>query len=834
VTRAALCILLLLLVTVPSGSYVTQLDRNNQGSIVSVKWPATAVRNGIDFWVDANTFPYLKTHVDRVIGDSFAAWEDVVTSSIAFRNRGEGNFTVSGSDGRNVITFDRVGEHFDSPRETGVIAFTRINWNDSGEMTDTDIVFNARDFRFSVGNPELGSGILDLQGVLTHEVGHLLGLDHSALAGDIEVRPTMYPYYFGGEKTLAADDISGVSTLYPSAEALNTGTILGKVTRRDGSGAFGVHVVAYKAGTEEFFASVLSGTSGSRLGPGGDGQYEIRGLPPGDYDVSIEGLDGAVTPENFGGIFDRFDTGFPKEYYDNASVQSGAISIRIRTGGAVGNVDFVLGTALPGFPYIENPVLPSNTPDADGPYIVRAKITDETGSVSGDLVYTVNGGQAQTVELVMMGNGVFSAQIPGQKRGSIVEYRVQARDEEGNQTVFPTEDLPAGQFKILSLSGRPVLYLVLRRSRSLAVFDTGAEKVVARIPTGDKPLSVVLTRDERHLFVANNGAAEDGSVNTVQVIDTSTHTTIENIRVGSEPLDLAVSSDGSKIYVTNSNGQSVSVIDVERLRETQRLSVPMNSDSKRGPFGIAVNPDNTRLYVTDIDGHQVVSMDLETGRILNRVTVVESPRSLALSPSGDRLYVAGFDGGISIIDTQSFRVLDTVGTGSASVFRLAVSADGEMLYATDRANSALMFVDLSTNRVTTSANTPGRETRDMVLSRDGSIVYVANQDSNDLILVDARRRRVIKSFQIGEGPRGMALRQSPVYEDPPLADGSLADFDKNGRVDFADFVPFARSFGSVSGDEVYAQAFDLNKDGQISFADFVLFAGAFGWVLSAS
>jgi YVTN family beta-propeller protein len=830
VTRCVLSLLLLLLVTVPSGSYVIQLDRSSQGSIVSVKWPATSARNGIDFWVDANAFPYLMSHVDRVITDSFAAWEDVVTSSITFRDRGTGNFTVSDSDGRNVLTFDQVGEHFDSPRETGVIAFTRINWNDSGEMTDTDIVFNGRDFRFSVGNPDLGSGILDLQGVLTHEIGHLLGLDHSALAGDIDVRPTMYPYYFGGEGTLTADDISGASTLYPSAEALNTGTISGRVTQRDGSGAFGAHVVAYKAETEEFVAGVLSGTSGSRLGRGGDGEYEIRGLPPGDYNVSIQALEGAVTPENFGGIYDRFDTGFPLEFYDNASIRSGAISIRIRTGGAVGNVDFVLGTALPGFPYIENPVLPSNTPDVEGPYIVQAKIADETGGITGDLIYRVNGGPPLTLQLVHAGDGIFSAEIPGQKRRSVVEYRVTARDEEGNETVYPSEDLPAGRFEVLSLSGKPVLYMVLRRSRILSVFDTGSEMEVARITTGDTPLSVVLAQNEHYLFVANNGVADDGSDNNLQVIDTFTHRTVRNIKVGSEPLDLVVSHDDTRVFVTNSNGQSVSVIDVESLRETQRLSFPMNSDSQRGPFGIAIGPKDEKLYVTDIDGDQVAVMDLATGRILNRISVVESPRSLAISPLGDRLYVAGFDGGISIVDTQSNQVLATVGTGTASVFRLAVSPDGGTLYATDRANSALMFIDLSINRVTSTASTPGRETRDMVLSNDGGTIYVANQDSDDLVLVDAKTRRVIKSFRIGEGPRGMALRRSAVYEEPPLADGSLADFDQNGRVDFADFVRFARSFGMVSGDEGYDDLLDLNDDLQINFSDFVLFAATYGWI----
>ena len=54
------------------------------------------------------------------------------------------------------------------------------------------------------------------------------------------------------------------------------------------------------------------------------------------------------------------------------------------------------------------------------------------------------------------------------------------------------------------------------------------------------------------------------------------------------------------------------------------------------------------------------------------------------------------------------------------------------------------------------------------------------------------------------------------------------DFDSSGRVDFADFVLFARVFGSGEGEEKYERRYDLNSDGGILFADFVAFANSFG------
>jgi len=50
----------------------------------------------------------------------------------------------------------------------------------------------------------------DVETVALHEVGHLLGLDHSSVAGSV-----MFPSYGGVRRALTADDINGVRRLYP-------------------------------------------------------------------------------------------------------------------------------------------------------------------------------------------------------------------------------------------------------------------------------------------------------------------------------------------------------------------------------------------------------------------------------------------------------------------------------------------------------------------------------------------------------------------------------------------------------------------------------------------
>lgn len=61
---------------------------------------------------------------------------------------------------------------------------------------------------------------------------------------------------------------------------------------------------------------------------------------------------------------------------------------------------------------------------------------------------------------------------------------------------------------------------------------------------------------------------------------------------------------------------------------------------------------------------------------------------------------------------------------------------------------------------------------------------------------------------------------------PPLE--LVGDFNGDHRVDFSDFLLFARGYGKSKGEVGYEARFDLNGDGTVGFQDFVLFARMYG------
>jgi hypothetical protein len=101
------------------------------------------------------------------------------------------------------------------PYEDGAVAKTLLAFSlDSGDMVDADVAFNSADFPLAIDPPS--SADVDLEAVLTHELGHVLGLDHSDAPG-ATMQPETQGFATAELKTLEPDDMAGICSIYPPA-----------------------------------------------------------------------------------------------------------------------------------------------------------------------------------------------------------------------------------------------------------------------------------------------------------------------------------------------------------------------------------------------------------------------------------------------------------------------------------------------------------------------------------------------------------------------------------------------------------------------------------------
>jgi len=220
----------------------------------------------------------------------------VPTASISYQSGGFTSALPGTDDGQSTIGF------VPRPDLEGVLASTSFLIDDvTGELIESDIFFNSA-FNWSVSQAGEADRF-DLESIAVHEIGHLSGLGHSAI-GETELGPAgrrvvssgsvMFPIAFSPgtvvDRVLHADDIAGISDLYPANDfAKTTGSISGRVTLA-GRGLFGAHVVAFNPATGDLVANFALDNQG---------RFSIAGLRPGPHVLRVEPLDDADTNSFF-------------------------------------------------------------------------------------------------------------------------------------------------------------------------------------------------------------------------------------------------------------------------------------------------------------------------------------------------------------------------------------------------------------------------------------------------------------------------------------------------------------------------------------------------------
>lgn len=238
--------------------------------------------------------------LSTVLANSFSTWataayKGAAVTNISFNFGGASTTLPQGPtlDCQNVVGFADPNAASDFP--SGIIAFSAITTVPNGFVpgrncpsyttpcpvgsciVDVDIMFNP-DARFATA--AAGPNQYDLQSVATHEIGHLLGLDHSNIAHAV-----MYPYgdtsLIGIHTALWTDDLIGAGHLYPGPASPGENGITGVVTL-DNNPLYAADVIAIDAANGNVVAETLTDPAGNYHLHVFDGRYYVyvQGLAP--------------------------------------------------------------------------------------------------------------------------------------------------------------------------------------------------------------------------------------------------------------------------------------------------------------------------------------------------------------------------------------------------------------------------------------------------------------------------------------------------------------------------------------------------------------------------
>lgn len=226
-------LLLVFALVLPSAAHGFDAQRTPQGRVVHAPrtpWPVFLQADGFDGLTVAK--------IQNVVRNVIAAWNAVPGTRIQLSYGG----LVRQAPHLGVYIWHNDNFQWqggDAPAQTDV------EWDDDGGLTQATIALNGQDFRWVTSKqPATGDQRTDadLQAVLTHQLGHALGLAHSH-----DAQATMYFWLTTSTgRTLANDDVRALQFVYPAAE--NTASVTCDPCRSDADCAGGGRCLAWPDG----------------------------------------------------------------------------------------------------------------------------------------------------------------------------------------------------------------------------------------------------------------------------------------------------------------------------------------------------------------------------------------------------------------------------------------------------------------------------------------------------------------------------------------------------------------------------------------------------------
>ena len=190
-------------------------------------------------------------------------------------------FTVALTDTNDQNGFDYEHTiHFSSALgfSSTVAQTSTVFYLKTGDIVGADIALNSN-YQFVTGDKATTSSQINLMDVLTHELGHFVGLDHTPLATS-----TMYFTAQNEQRFLSADELGFIKATYPPATSTDTWSVSGRVLLESPKRpVFGAHIIAIRVDEGPFLGTTEVGTFSNS-----HGYFTLSDLnPKGEYILAV-------------------------------------------------------------------------------------------------------------------------------------------------------------------------------------------------------------------------------------------------------------------------------------------------------------------------------------------------------------------------------------------------------------------------------------------------------------------------------------------------------------------------------------------------------------------
>jgi len=261
------------------------------------------------------------------------------------------------------------------------------------------------------------------------------------------------------------------------------------------------------------------------------------------------------------------------------------------------------------------------------------------------------------------------------------------------------------------------------------------------------------------LLIANKGDQ------TLSLIDPTTGRQIATVAEGGVTgHEVAASPDGKRAFVPiygdsgvglpGTDGSTLAVIDLSERRVIHTIDFGHGVRPHCAVFG----PKDGLLYVTTELDKSVTIIDSQTLKIIGNIPTGQAEsHMLAISADGRKGYTANVGAGtVSVLDLVGRKTLAVLPV-AGHVQRISISPDSRWVFTSDTEKPRLAVIDTATNKVDRWITLPGTG-YGTASTPDGKWLLVALPDANAVAVVNLATLQVAKTIRVPSAPQEVLIR----------------------------------------------------------------------------
>lgn len=301
----------------------------------------------------------------------------------------------------------------------------------------------------------------------------------------------------------------------------------------------------------------------------------------------------------------------------------------------------------------------------------------------------------------------------------------------------------------------PVLLVLEKSDKSMAIVDPSTLKVIGRVPAGEDPHEIVASEDGKYAYITNYGAFQNPQ-HTLSIADLSTLKALPAVDLGALRAPHGIELVNGRVYFTAEGSKVIGRYDPATRHVDWTLGIGQNRTHM-----LVVSKDESRIFTANVNSDSISILDRDqngdaSGWVETIVPVGRGPEGFDVSPDGKELWAANsHDGTLSIVDLGARRVVQTIDLQTKRTNRVKFSPDGKLVLISDLATGDLIILDSDSKKEVKRLHL-GHGVAGILIVPDGSRAYVAVSPDNEVAVIDLKTLSVSGRIATGKGPDGLA------------------------------------------------------------------------------